>query len=129
MRLILDASAAIEVVLDRSKARRFAHVLEEADEVLAPELLVAEVVNTVWKYHQFENLSLTRFYSRSRRRKRGFSLAPAFRPGSRAKREGAGRFNGLPEMASATGRQVAEAGSLESPLEAGWPCLGSGTQP
>lgn len=59
MRLVLDASAAIEVVLDRSKARQFAQTLEEADEVLAPELLVPEVVNTVWKYHQFEDLSLS----------------------------------------------------------------------
>ena len=58
MRLVLDASAAIEVALDRGQARQFAQVLEEADEVLAPELLVPEVVNTVWKYHQFENLDL-----------------------------------------------------------------------
>ena len=59
MRVVLDASAAIEVVLDRGKARPFAQALEEAEEVLAPELLVPEVVNTVWKYHQFENLSLS----------------------------------------------------------------------
>jgi len=58
MRLVLDASAAIEVALDRGQARQLAQVLEEADEVLAPELLVPEVVNTVWKYHQFENLNL-----------------------------------------------------------------------
>lgn len=59
MRLVLDASAAIEIVLDRSKARQFVHLLEEADEVLAPDLLVPEVVNTIWKYHQFENLNLS----------------------------------------------------------------------
>ena len=58
MRLILDASAAVEVALDRGKAREFAKLLGAADEVLAPELLVPEVVNTVWKYHQFEKLSL-----------------------------------------------------------------------
>ena len=58
MRLILDASAAIEVVLDRAKAPQFVRLLDDADQVLAPELLVPEVVNTVWKYHQFENLSL-----------------------------------------------------------------------
>jgi predicted nucleic acid-binding protein len=59
VRLILDASAAIEVVLDRGKAAPFARLLGDADQVLAPELLVPEVVNAVWKYHQFENLSLT----------------------------------------------------------------------
>jgi predicted nucleic acid-binding protein len=56
--VVLDTSAAIEVALNRSKAPDFTHALQEADMVLAPELLVAEVVNTVWKYYQFERLSL-----------------------------------------------------------------------
>jgi predicted nucleic acid-binding protein len=59
MRVVLDAVAALEVVLQRSRAARFASILEEADVVLAPELFVAEVVNTVWKYHRFEQLALT----------------------------------------------------------------------
>ena len=59
MRVVLDASAAIEVVLKRAKARRFAEVLAQAEAVLAPDLLISEVVNTVWKYHQFEKLSLS----------------------------------------------------------------------
>lgn len=58
MRLVLDASAAIEVVLDRSKAAQFVRLLGDADQVLAPDLLVSEVVNAIWKYHQFENLGL-----------------------------------------------------------------------
>jgi len=58
VRLVLDASAAIEVVLTRSKAREFERRLEEADQVLAPDLIIPEVVNTIWKYHQFENLNL-----------------------------------------------------------------------
>jgi predicted nucleic acid-binding protein len=57
--VVLDASAAIEVALRRSQAARFAAVLEDADLVLAPELFVPEVVNTIWKYHQFERLSLS----------------------------------------------------------------------
>ena len=59
MRLVLDASAAIEVVLQRSKSAPLAALLEEADEVLAPDLIVPEIVNTMWKYHQFQNLSLS----------------------------------------------------------------------
>ena len=59
MRLVVDTSAAIEVVLGRARSVEFARLLEDADEVLAPELIVAEVVNTIWKYHQFENLSLS----------------------------------------------------------------------
>ena len=58
MRLVLDARAALEVVLTRSKAREFERMLEEADQVLAPDLIIPEVVNTIWKYHQFENLNL-----------------------------------------------------------------------
>lgn len=58
MRLVLDASAAVLTVLSPGQARRFASALENADEVLAPELLVAEVTNTIWKYHQFERLSV-----------------------------------------------------------------------
>ncbi len=58
MRLILDASAAIEVVLDRGKGPQFAQTLEAAEEVLAPDLFIAEITNTLWKYHQFENLAL-----------------------------------------------------------------------
>jgi len=58
VRLVLDASAAIEVVLNRGKASQLIPLLEAADGVFAPDLLVSEVVNTFWKYHQFENLDL-----------------------------------------------------------------------
>jgi predicted nucleic acid-binding protein len=58
VRLVLDASAAIEVVLGRDKASEFERLLEEADRVLAPDLFASEVVNTIWKYYQFENLNL-----------------------------------------------------------------------
>ena len=58
MRVVLDASAAIEVALQRSRGMAFGAILKEADVVLAPDLFVPEVVNTIWKYHQFEHLSL-----------------------------------------------------------------------
>jgi len=58
VRIVLDASAAVEVLLSRPRGRRLSQLLEEADQVLAPELLVPEVVNIIWKYHQFESLSL-----------------------------------------------------------------------
>jgi predicted nucleic acid-binding protein len=59
VKVVLDASAAIEVALQRRQAARLAGILAEADVVLAPELFVPEVVNTIWKYHQFERLSLS----------------------------------------------------------------------
>ena len=59
MRTVLDASAALEVVVERPQAARLRVVLEEADLVLAPDLFVSEVVNVMWKYHQFEQWGLT----------------------------------------------------------------------
>ncbi len=58
MKVVLDTSAAIEVALARRLSAPLAAVLREADAVLAPDLFVAEVVNTIWKYHRFEGLSL-----------------------------------------------------------------------
>ena len=58
MKVVLDASAAIETVLGRKQASRLGSIVAEADIVLAPDLFVPEVVNTIWKYHQFEGLPL-----------------------------------------------------------------------
>ncbi len=59
MRIVLDASAAVEVALDGKRAAQLDAVLEESEEVLAPELLLAEIVNSIWKYHEFQQLELT----------------------------------------------------------------------
>jgi predicted nucleic acid-binding protein len=58
VKAVLDASAAIEVVFGRNQAARLTGVIEQADVVLAPELFIPEVVNTIWKYHRFEGLGL-----------------------------------------------------------------------
>ena len=58
MRLVLDASSALEVVLKRSRAGDFMRAIHDADTVMAPELLVPEVVNAIWKYRQFDRLDL-----------------------------------------------------------------------
>jgi predicted nucleic acid-binding protein len=58
VRAVLDASAAIEIVVQRSQAARLRGIVEEADVVLAPDLFVPEVVNTMWKYYRFEQWSL-----------------------------------------------------------------------
>lgn len=59
MKVVVDASAAIEIVLDRKKAAQFESALSAADEVLVPDLFIAEVTNTIWKYHRFEGLELS----------------------------------------------------------------------
>lgn len=58
MRITLDASAAIEIVLNRSKAKKFHDILIETELVVVPDLYVAEVTNVIWKYHKFSNLPL-----------------------------------------------------------------------
>jgi len=58
VRLVLDASAALEVVLERGRVGDFMRAIQEADTVMAPELLIPEVVNAIWKYHQFDRLDL-----------------------------------------------------------------------
>lgn len=49
-RAVLDASAAVEVVLLGNRAAPIVDVLEECSLVLAPDLFHTEVANTLWKY-------------------------------------------------------------------------------
>jgi predicted nucleic acid-binding protein len=51
--LVLDASAAVEIVLHRDSALRLAKLVREADWVIAPTLFIAEVNNVFWKYQKF----------------------------------------------------------------------------
>ncbi len=46
---VVDASAAIEIVLHRHGADRLGTFLQDADYVIAPDLYVAEVSNALWK--------------------------------------------------------------------------------
>ena len=52
MIVVLDASAAIEIVMGRKSGDRLAKYVLEADWVIAPTLFISEVTNTVWKYHK-----------------------------------------------------------------------------
>lgn len=58
MKVVLDANCAIAIALNKKDGERFKDVLHESGQVLAPDLLVPEFVNTLWKYHQFDQLSL-----------------------------------------------------------------------
>lgn len=58
MILILDASAATEIVLQRKKQKSFEHYLTEADWIVSPALFIAEVSNVFWKYHKLADLPL-----------------------------------------------------------------------
>jgi len=48
--VVLDASAALEVVLRRPRAAVLIGFLDAAESVSAPDLFVAEVTNALWKH-------------------------------------------------------------------------------
>jgi len=50
MRMVLDASAAVNVVMRTDRAAEFIGALEGSEIVLAPSLFHGEVSNTLWKY-------------------------------------------------------------------------------
>jgi len=60
VRVVLDANAAVEVALEGKAAGPLSAMLSQSEEVIAPELLVPEVVNAVWKYHQFAEFDLSK---------------------------------------------------------------------
>ncbi len=53
---VLDASAAIEVVLQKKLSDKLIDVIVKADWVISPSLYIAEVNNVFWKYQKFSNL-------------------------------------------------------------------------
>jgi predicted nucleic acid-binding protein len=57
MTLVLDVSAAAELLLGRPEADRLSRQVEEAEWVLVPALYTAELCNVFWKYHEFHSLS------------------------------------------------------------------------
>ena len=47
---VLDASAAVEIVLDKADSLRFRDLLLQSELVLAPDTFPSEITNTFWKY-------------------------------------------------------------------------------
>jgi len=58
MIIILDSSAAVEVVLNREYSRKFSDLLSNAEWVIAPDIYISEITNVFWKYFQFGDLPL-----------------------------------------------------------------------
>jgi len=59
VKVVLDASAALEIVGERARSKLFLEEIDRSDAVIAPDLFVPEVVNAVWKHHHFQALSVT----------------------------------------------------------------------
>jgi len=58
MIVVLDASAACELLLHRPKAAAVDERLRSAQQVLVPDLFVSEVANVLWKYIKAKELDL-----------------------------------------------------------------------
>lgn len=56
MIVVLDASAAIEIALEKQKAEEFRKILKESDIVLAPDIFPSEITNVFWKYYSFSDM-------------------------------------------------------------------------
>lgn len=59
MRLVLDTSAAVNIVLQTAQAPALMAILERADRVIAPGLMHSELGNTLWKAVRFSGLDVT----------------------------------------------------------------------
>ena len=51
-RLVLDASAVVRILEGSSQACPFTEAVESAELVLAPELMLTEVTNTLWRFQR-----------------------------------------------------------------------------
>lgn len=57
VRIVLDASAATNIVMRTEAATQLINKLEKAALVIAPELFHGEVANTMWKYVRIGDLN------------------------------------------------------------------------
>jgi predicted nucleic acid-binding protein len=48
----IDVCGAMEILLRKEKADKFGEILQEAELIIAPDLYISELTNTLWKYHR-----------------------------------------------------------------------------
>jgi predicted nucleic acid-binding protein len=54
MTIILDVSAAIQILLKKEKAEFFNGWYKKADWIISPDLYISELTNVLWKYNRAE---------------------------------------------------------------------------
>ena len=57
MTAVIDVSGAMEILLQKEKAEKFSKTLQESTLVVAPDIYVSELTNTLWKYYSAKILS------------------------------------------------------------------------
>jgi len=63
MIVVLDTTAAIEIILNKKDSKKFKNIIIEADTVIAPELYISEITNVAWKYNKISNFGHEEYYS------------------------------------------------------------------
>jgi len=56
MIIVLDASAAIEIALNKESGNSFRELLLNSDLVIAPDTFPSEITNVFWKYAYHSNM-------------------------------------------------------------------------
>ena len=57
MIIVIDASAAIEIALEKASAEKFNKTLLKAEVTLAPDTFASEITNVFWKYRSFSGFT------------------------------------------------------------------------
>lgn len=57
MIVVLDVSAAIEIILQKDKNDLFKSIYKKGTWIITPDLFIAEITNVLWKYHKAEVIS------------------------------------------------------------------------
>lgn len=57
MRITIDVSAAVEIVMGGKRQEEIINILNDADWVIAPSLFIYEASNALWKYHEYRDYS------------------------------------------------------------------------
>jgi predicted nucleic acid-binding protein len=65
MNVVLDVSAAIEIVMGRPKQKLIASALKQGDLIIAPSLYLYESINTLWKYRNISGFSVQELVNKS----------------------------------------------------------------
>ena len=65
-RLVLDASAAVRIIEGSTQSVAFTEAVESAELVLAPELMLTEVANTLWRLQRAGQLQAASLQARLR---------------------------------------------------------------
>ena len=57
MIIILDTSAAIDILLGKGNFENYQNIIEKANTVIAPEIYISEITNVAWKYNKIADFT------------------------------------------------------------------------